>query len=291
MKRCLACGHTAPAEDIDCAACGWRPSRAGDFDTYAPDLDGTAEGFRPEYFDQLAALEATNFWFRVRNDLITLFVRRYFPGTNNVLEVGCGTGFVLSALAAALPQARITGSEIYTRGLAFAAARVPRARLVQMDARDIPYRSEFDLIGAFDVVEHIEEDEVVLREMAAALHPGGGVLLTVPQHRMLWSQQDVAACHVRRYQPGELEAKLSRAGLRVLRSTSFVSLLFPLLLASRMAKRNAPEGFDQSSEFNIPPLLNRMLHSILRIEYHLIAGGLSFPFGGTRLVAAVKDTP
>jgi SAM-dependent methyltransferase len=59
------------------------------------------------------------------------------------------------------------------------------AVLFQMDARKIPFESEFDVIGAFDVLEHIEEDEKALAQIFHAVLPGGGLILTVPQHRFL----------------------------------------------------------------------------------------------------------
>src|SRR5690606_17114003 len=114
---------------------------------YAPQMDGNADGFKVDYFEQLAELESENFWFRIRNDLILAMVRRHFGEASDVLEVGCGTGFVLSALAGEMTDANISGSEIYSRGLEFASRRVPRANLMQMDARSIPFRNEFDLIG------------------------------------------------------------------------------------------------------------------------------------------------
>lgn len=252
-------------------------------------MDGNAEGFKIDYFSQLAELESANFWFRIRNDLILAMVRRHFADAHDVLEVGCGTGFVLSALAGELTNANISGSEIYSRGLEYASRRVPRANLMQMDARSIPFRNEFDLVGAFDVLEHINEDSAVLDEIAQALKPNGGLLITVPQHMFLWSHQDVAACHVRRYVRGELEKKMERAGFRILRSTSFVTLLMPLLIASRLGRKNADENFDPAREFRIPGVVNRALYAALRFEYGLIAAGLDFPFGGTRLIAAIKD--
>jgi len=69
---------------------------------------------------------------------------------------------------------RLAGSEIFSAGLAFVAMRVPSAAFYQMDARNIPFRDEFDIIGAFDVLEHIEDDVAVIDQVAKALRPGGG---------------------------------------------------------------------------------------------------------------------
>ena len=89
------------------------------------------------------------------------------------------------------------------------------------------YAAEFDAIGAFDVLEHIVDDEMVLRETNKALKSGGGLLLTVPQHQFLWSAADESARHVRRYSSRDLREKVERAGFKVIRMTSFVSFCYP----------------------------------------------------------------
>lgn len=247
------------------------------------------EGFEPAYFAELVSLEAGNFWFRSRNRLIVWALGKYRPGFRSLLEVGCGTGYVLSGIAAAFPGARLVGTEVYAEGLAQAATRLPGIAFAQVDARALPYRSEFEVIGAFDVIEHIAEDEAVLAQAHAALQPGGLLLLTVPQHAWLWSPADAYARHVRRYAAGELHAKVRAAGFEVLRSTSFVSVLLPAMVASRLLRReDAAGGFDPRAEFRIPGTLNAMLESLLALERRLIALGLDFPCGGSRLVVARK---
>jgi SAM-dependent methyltransferase len=180
--------------------------------SFAPEQARSSEGFQPHHFAELAQAEAGNFWFRSRNRLIIWALQRFFPKARNFLEIGCGTGFVLAGLAEANPNLEMSGSEIYSTGLGYAADRVKCAALFQMDARDIPFESEFDVIGAFDVLEHIEEDEAVLEQVFRAVTPGGGIMLTAPQHRFLWSQQDEYACHVRRYEAKELSNKVEKAG-------------------------------------------------------------------------------
>jgi SAM-dependent methyltransferase len=255
---------------------------------YAPTLAHESPGFRPEHFARLAALEEGHFWFRARNELIVRMLRRYFPDASNMLEIGCGTGYVLRGVTNARPGLHVSGSEIFLEGLSFAAKRLPDADLFQMDARQIPYEGEFDLVGAFDVVEHIAEDEQVLREVHRALKPGGGAILTVPQHPWLWSAQDESACHVRRYRRRELEDKLRAAGFRIVFSTSFVSLLLPLLAASRMRKRKSARSTELGGEFKPPAIINSALYHVLHFESLLIGSGVRFPAGGTRLVVAAK---
>jgi SAM-dependent methyltransferase len=146
----------------------------------------------------------------------------------------------------------------------------------------------FDAVGAFDVIEHIKDDELVLREIHGSLRPGGGLIVTVPQHRWLWSHQDTAACHVRRYEAGELRQKVRRAGFSVLFETSFMSVLLPLMYLSRIRKKDV-ENYDPLAELRIGKAMNRMLLSMMQFEGFLIRSGLRMPFGGSRLLVARRD--
>ena len=290
MRICPACGSSRCDDSWSCEACGGRPASIDSFLAFAPHLASTNDGFQEDLFSELAALEAGNFWFRARNDLIVWAMRSYAPGFRTFLEVGCGTGFVLSGLRSAFPSADLSGSEIFAAGLRFAADRVPTARLYQMDARSIPFRDEFDVVGAFDVIEHIEQDAVVITEIGGALRPGGVLLLTVPQHPALWSPQDDHAFHVRRYTQTGLRRRIEAAGLEVVRMTSFVSLLLPMLAASRlrMRLRGRADTFDVTEELRHGPVVNRTLERVMRIELALIRRGVSFPAGGSLLAIARK---
>jgi SAM-dependent methyltransferase len=253
--------------------------------SFAPALAHSTEAFDPAAFEALAALEPSNFWFRSRNRLLAWAAKRYFPAARQIHEIGCGTGYVLTALQAAFPDARLSGSEINVEGLVHARRRLPGIELMQMDARDIPFRAEFDLIGAFDVLEHVDDDREVLRQIHAALRPGGGVMLSVPQHRWLWSAQDRRARHHRRYERPALVEMLSTAGFDVIRSTSFVSFLLPAMLLSRRMSDRRPD--ESGTEALRAPLgLDAPLGAVLGVERWLIRHGVSFPMGGSLLVVA-----
>ena len=288
MKRCPHCKNCFDALEWACPGCGFSPSLSRGFPALAPELAEGGGGFQPESFAELAALEADNFWFRARNQLILWALRRHFPRMNRYLEIGCGTGFVLAAVLDAYPHAKATGSEIFSVGLPYAASRVQQTELLQMDARAIPYEDEFDVIGAFDVLEHIAEDDVVLEEMLRAVKKGGGVAITVPQHPWLWSYQDEHACHVRRYRRGELRQKVMDAGFQVELETSFVSLLLPAMLASRLMKKKPPRDGDPTTELRLPSLINRLFEGVMGLERQLIRLGIKLPVGGSQLMIARK---
>ncbi|AZL67616.1 class I SAM-dependent methyltransferase [Pseudomonas oryziphila] len=242
--------------------------------------------FSPSAFVELAQHERQNWWFRSRNALILWVMERYCARINSFLEVGCGTGFVLEAVSERYKEANIFGSEYFEEGLEFARQRVPTASFQQLDATIMSDVERFDVIGAFDVLEHIEEDEKVIENLARAITSGGVLLITVPQHAWLWSKVDEYACHVRRYSRPEIVAKVEKAGIRVQYVSSFVSLLLPLMWLSRLRARN--QVIDPMSEFKIPRWLNAVLESVMNVERVLLRLGLRFPAGGSLLVVGRK---
>lgn len=271
-----------------CPSCGCCPDSIAGFPLFAPKLTENREGYREEFYAELASLEHGNFWFEARNALILWVLRRYFPAPGRLLEIGCGTGFVLSALCRNFPEAELMGSEVLPAGLSFAKQRVPNVQLLQMDARDIPFSDHFDLIGAFDVLEHIPEDGKVLEQIHSALRPGGGLLVTVPQHPWLWGRQDEHACHVRRYTASGLRQAVQQAGFVVLYETSFVSLLIPLMLLSRLRMNWSAPNTDALSELRLSRSGNALLGTVMTIERMLIKSKIRFDFGGSRLLLAQR---
>ena len=291
MIRCLACQSifNGSGKIVTCMKCGWTPPEIEGFKAFASELAAAGGGFEPEYFQDLVELEADNFWFQSRNKLLLWALSRYSPRFQSLLEVGCGTGYVLAGIAKAFPNASLSGSEIFAEGLKFAAQRLPSASLAQMDARRIPFVEEFDVVCAFDVLEHIEDDELVLSQMYAALKDHGTLIITVPQHRWLWSTIDEYSHHFRRYTHSELRDKVEMAGFEVVRSTSFVTLLLPAMAASRILRKEKPlSEINVRSELQLHPLLNYIFNKMLSFEISAIRVGTNLPVGGSRLLIARK---
>ena len=294
-RICISCRASEPVGSGEpiwpvgrhCPACGCSVPECAGFPLFAPELAETANGFDAVAFDRLASIELTHFWFVARNELIVGLANRFFPNARRYLEVGCGNGAVLQALASSRSWDRLVGTDLHPPGLAHAKQRLPQGvEFAQLDARTIPAAAAFDLTGAYDVVEHIAEDEAVLRAIRGTLAAGGGTIIAVPQHPALWSRADEIGHHQRRYRVGELESKLQRNGFAVEFSSSFTSLLLPLMALNRLKARLSPAETDVSREVDVNPILNRALTAVLRAEVRLTLAGLRWALGGSRVVAA-----
>lgn len=195
---------------------------------------------------------------------------------------------VTQAMQQTLPSAVFYGTDVYVKGLELTSRKIGnQAFLFHMDARDIPFESKFDLITTFDVLEHIEEDQLVIEQTYEALNPGGGVLHIVPQHPLLWSPVDELAGHQRRYKTGELQSKLRRAGFDISFDSSFAFWLLPLFAVSRWKSRILKEH-DLTKEHFIPSWMANIFNRVLAAELTMTKKGARWPVGVSRAVVAVK---
>ncbi len=288
MKICLACGLRFGASGWKCPNCGHAPKMVGGHWVFDAEKSEGDKGFDASGFKRLIGVEEGNWWFRSRNRLINWILRHYFPQAKDFLEIGCGTGFVLLGIQNAFPSLSLSGSEQFGEGLTYARDRLPSVPLFQMDARRIPFEDEFDVVGVFDVLEHIREDENVLFQIAQATKKEGGVIITVPQHPFLWSYIDTYSYHKRRYTRKELVEKVKRAGFKIIYATSFVSFLLPLMLLSRAKRRRSGDNFNPIAEFQIGHLVNGVFEKIMDMERGLIKSGISLPLGGSLLMVAKR---
>jgi SAM-dependent methyltransferase len=261
---------------------------------------GAHKSYDPEFFAKLADVESRHFWFRTRNQVIATLMKQFAKDWEDgyrVLEVGCGTGNVLQALEKASPRGVVVGMDLFAEGLVFARKRTACA-LVQGDVEQPGFGVPFDVVGAFDVVEHLTDDLRILRSLHAMLRPGGVLLLTVPAYQSLWSYFDEASHHCRRYEPEDLRQKLNQTGFEVLFLSPFMATVYPLMwlvrrLGSWRRRGKAPSAETDLSltlqELRIVPVLNWLLTFVLRQEARLIQARIVLPFGSS-LIAAARRT-
>lgn len=252
-------------------------------------------GYDPSSFETLFAIEDRHFWFRARNQVIAALARQVVaplsPGYR-VLEMGCGDGNVLRVLERACPSGTVVGMDLYGEGLRYARKRTS-CPLVKGDVRLSPFGKTFQLIGLFDVLEHIPDDNRLLRDLWGLLDNGAALLLTVPASESLWSYVDELAGHCRRYEPGDLRSKLEAAGFVVEYITPYMASTLPLMWLSRRSKAGTaaetPDALRSAKrELRVIPVINGILAWVLSWEARWLATRRLLPFGSSLVAIARK---
>jgi SAM-dependent methyltransferase len=254
--------------------------------------------YNESHFPSLFAIEDHHFWFQVRNKIISTLVKQlvteYQPGYR-FLEIGCGNGNVLKEVEHDCTEGTVIGMDLFSKGLRFAQRRVS-SPLIQADIYNPPFQTQFEMIGLFDVLEHLSDDMNVLSHMHTLLAPNGALLITVPAYMSLWSYADRLANHKWRYTLKELEQKLVQNGFQVSYITYYMASLLPLVWFRRKVANylinhsDKPMELEQdffARELRIRPGVNQMLTRLLSQETSLIARRRQLPFG-TSLIALAR---
>ena len=269
-----------------CRTCGTRPLERDGIVYFAPDLAGGSGGDAVYQHEALFQAEQSHFWFRGREKLVIWTLQQHFPAPTKLLDVGCGRGSLLDGFRRTFRGVELAGAELLDSGLRFARRRLSDVELYQLDAMALPFDREFDVVTSCDVLEHVDDDGAAVRELFRSLVPGGGIIVTVPQHPWLWSATDTYSHHRRRYTRRELVSVIERAGFVVERVTSFVTTLLPIVLLSRMRQRRLDNGFDPTAELKISAVQNTLFGKLLDADLATIRLGASLPVGSSLLAVA-----
>ena len=226
--------------------------------------------------ERVAELDDRHWWYRARRKIIADLIRREArpPKSAAILEIGCGTGHNLAMLAG---FGHVEGLELDDEARELSERRLGRKVLSSPlpELRDVADR-HYDLIGAFDVIEHIDDDKAALTSIAAKLKPGGKFVMTVPAHQWMWTAHDVVNHHKRRYSKSTLRQLVQGSPLKLERIGYFNSLLFPLAIAERATSKLRGKS---DADVKLPSaVLNAALEKVFAAERYLV-GRLPLPPG------------
>jgi SAM-dependent methyltransferase len=225
--------------------------------------------------------EPEYWWYRARTELLEAALGDFLGSPRRLLDVGSADGPSVSWMRGDHQRFAI---DLDPRGLAPGTG-------VRASALALPFGTgTFDVVGAFDVIEHCEPEEQALAELARVLTPGGRLLASVPAYQWAWSDHDVRAGHYRRYTLPRLVAAVEGAGLTVRRSTYAFAAVFPLFAAERAARRLRRGRGGHAAGQGLPrvtPTLDRVLTGLSSAEARALRRR-DLPFGSSVFLAAEK---
>lgn len=234
---------------------------------------------RKEELEKQAAREGNHWWFVVRRDLLAHGFTRGACGEHpEILEIGAASG---GNEPVCRRFGRYTAFDLSDSALDICRSRGIE-RLVRGDAESLPFAANsFDFVVAFDIFEHLQGDEVSMWEIARVLRPGGVLLANVPAFQKLFSGHDVSFDHIRRYQPGEFDTKLRKAGFETLFRSYWSFFIFPAVYLVRTLAGRPSEGQEAKSDFDrpLPAIVTWTMSALANLELFLMRRGVSFPFG------------
>lgn len=240
------------------------------------------------HYRAISDVQSGHFWFRARTAMITRLVNAYVPGDKrrSFLEVGCGTGIVLRAMREL--GFRVTGLDVNQAALTYAQVSCPTAQLIRQSLYSFSGSRRFQIVGAFDVLEHQSRDVLFLKRCWDLLEEGGMLFLTVPAGAWLWSPLDVLSGHKRRYEAGELREKLGKAGFHIQFINYWNVLTLPWYMLFRIYTMRQKADAAMDAYLRQPNgFINIILYYLLRLEQQFFLK-LPFPSGATLVICAKK---
>ena len=240
-----------------------------------------------EYYKEYYELERKHWWFVARERILTNYIakllkEKQLPQEVKILNIGCGPGRSSEYLSA---FGKVTSIE-YDKFCCEFASEKTGLEIIHGSITELPFDNEtFDLVCAFDVIEHVEDDLKAVEEMKRVAGSNGVLLVTVPAFMSLWSHHDEVNHHYRRYKFKQLDKLFkSIGGGTSIAGSYFNTFLFPPILLFRKlsnllqsSKKRKGAGSDFEA-FN-PGIINKALYNIMKSESTLINNKFKLPFG------------
>lgn len=237
-----------------------------------------------EYFAVMAHNAANHWWYRARRAMFHALLDGRVPPGGTALDVGCGTGETIGVLRE-LGARRVAGTDLSDDALGYARSRGSQGSILAALAEELPFPDGCaDVVVSSDVLEHLDDDRLALREYRRVMRDGATLLVTVPSYRWLWCHLDNRAGHRRRYVVDELADKVAEAGFAVDHRTYYFSFLLP---AAAMIRRTPLGRFtpDTDEDASGGKLVSWVLAHLSNLERKVLVSK-RVPFGLSQLVLA-----
>ena len=219
-------------------------------------------------------------WHRARTDLLAAVMAPHLAAPRRTLDVGSADAPSVGWMRG---EQQHVSLDLFPDGLR------PGEGVVG-SATELPFGdATFDVVSAFDVVEHCVDDARAVAELRRVLVPGGRMLLSVPAYQWAWSDHDVQAGHHRRYTQAGIVGLVEAAGMDVLRSTYAFGGVFPLFAAERLRRRVRPPAAGDSRLPEVSAPVDRALMAVCRAEARVLRRR-DLPFGSSVFVAALRPS-
>lgn len=242
-------------------------------------------------YEKMAKMEDFYWWHVGRKSILKHLLSRLESKPRRILNVGCGTGGLISLLEG---FGEVTNVDPSKEAVSFC-HRKGFANVIAISEKSLPFPDRsFDLIVATDVLEHINDDLAALHEWRRVLSDGGALVMTVPAYQWLWSSHDEALHHFRRYSASQLHNLVNRAGFLVNKRSYIIVFSFPLIVGYRLFssiighRKIDAKPKEESSYVILPAPINRLFIFLLQVEA-LLLKYINFPFGTSIILHASKS--
>jgi ubiquinone/menaquinone biosynthesis C-methylase UbiE len=248
------------------------------------------------YFKEYYQLERENWWFTVRRKILEERIAHLLNKPTNIssLNIGAATGTTSDMLTSFGNVMSVEYDEnCYQFTKSFLSTPI-----IQGSITELPFESnQYNLVCAFDVIEHVEDDAKAIDEMIRVCKPGGHIAITVPAYMFLWGSHDLVNHHYRRYTLKQLTSLIAQHNGSIVYTTYFNSILFiPIaifrLIANMLEKIKGEKKATVESDHAVlgtNGFFNELLTLIFKIDYYSLKWGFRFPFGVSIMVFFQKQ--
>ena len=238
-------------------------------------------------FEKIHQLQKNGFWFGAGRNKMTLSLLEKHDQeivSHIILDIGSSEGAFLDYLNT--HHLKFQGIDIDENALEFCRERGYGDQVQYGNIKDIPFPPDsFDVATALDIVEHVDDDQKAMKEISRILVTGGLALVIVPAYQWLWSRNDVAYHHQRRYSKKAFLLLTESCGLRTEQWSYFNFFLFPVFILATMFSKLFPEKVKTSTVLRpLPKPFNFLLKQIIYLEAWMISRlGIRLPFGSSMI--------